>query len=87
VLVALVFAVTCVGLLWPGTYFSLVCGILCIVKGAQLLSPSGRYEGPPTVTAILQTINLINLDLVNVTLGILNLVFINDDELRGYYRG
>ncbi len=87
VLVALVLACTCVGLFWPGTYFSLVCGILCIIKGAQLLSPSGRWEGPPTATAIMQIINVINLDLINVTLGILNLVFINDDEMRGYYRG
>jgi hypothetical protein len=76
----------CFFLLWPGTYYGLIAGIFCIIKGAQLLSPTGRYEGPPTVTAILQIINLINLDLVNLTLGILNLVFIHDDELRRYYR-
>ena len=68
--------------LWPGTYFSLVCGILCIIKGAQMLSTGGDRETPPMVTAILQVVNVINLDLINVTLGIITLVFINDDEVR-----
>jgi hypothetical protein len=74
-------------LLWPGVYYSIVCGILCIVKGAQLLGPNARREAPPMVTAILQVVNVINLDLINVTLGIITLVFINDEEVRGYYRG
>lgn len=76
----------CFFLIWPGTYFGLVSGILCIVKGAQLLGPDGRFSGPPTATAILQIINLVNLDLINGTLGILNLVFVHDEELRRYYR-
>ncbi len=87
VLMAGVWALTCVGLLWPGTYYSLVCGIMCIVKGAQMLSPAGHHESPPTPTAIMQIVNIIALDVFNVALGILNLVFINDDEVRGYYRG
>jgi hypothetical protein len=78
---------SCVGLLWPGTYFTLVTGILCIIKGVQLLGSNGRYEAPPLGTAILQVVNVINLDLINVTLGILNLVFLNDPQVRQYYRG
>lgn len=87
VIVGLVLALTCVGLLWPGTYYTMVTGVLCILKGAQLLSPGGRFEAPPLATSIMQIVNIINLDLINVTLGILNLVFISDPEVRRYFRG
>ncbi len=86
VMISLLKVPFCFFLIWPGTYFGLVSGILCIIKGTRLLGSQGRFEGPPTATAILQIINVINLDLFNLTLGILNLVFINDLELRSYYR-
>jgi predicted Zn finger-like uncharacterized protein len=77
---------TCVGLLWPGTYYSLVCGIIAVVRGCQLLSGNMFAEGPPTATAILQIINVINLDLINLVLGILILTFLNDDEVKRFFR-
>jgi hypothetical protein len=83
----IVLMMTCFGLFWPGTYYTMVAGIMCIVKGSQLLSPNSRYEGPPTATAVMQIVNIVNLDVINVTLGILNLVFLSDPEVRGYYRG
>jgi hypothetical protein len=87
VIVGMVLAVTCVGLLWPGTYYTMVTGVLCILKGSQLLSPGGRFEAPPLATSIMQIVNIINLDFINVTLGILNLVFISDPDVRRYFRG
>ena len=83
--VCLILAATCVGMLWPGTYFSLVMGILATVKGAQLLG--GRPGGggmSPRATAVLQIINVVNLDLINLTLGILVLVFLADREVKEY---
>jgi predicted Zn finger-like uncharacterized protein len=77
---------TCFGLLWPGTYFSLVCGIICVIKGCQLLSDNGRGEDAPMATAILQIINVINLDVINLVLGILILVFLNEDEVKEFFR-
>ncbi len=79
-------ALTCFWLLWPGVYYTLVLGILCIVKGAQLLSPGGRYESPPRVTAVMQIVNIINFDVINLTLGIINLTLLNDPEVLRYYR-
>ncbi|HXG08496.1 MAG TPA: hypothetical protein VNK04_01785 [Gemmataceae bacterium] len=72
---------------WPGGYYSLVMGILAIIKGIQLLGPDDRWQAPPRTTAILQVINIINLDLVNCVMGILILVFLNENEVRRYYRG
>ena len=82
-----VLMLTCIGMLWPGTYYTMVAGIMCIIKSIQLFSPTSRTEGPPTATAIMQIVNIVNLDIINVTLGILNLVFLNDPEVQAYYRG
>jgi hypothetical protein len=87
ILVAAALAVTVVGLVWPGTYYSLVMGILATVKGARLLGDRPWREPPPTATAVMQIINVINLDLVNLCLGILNLVLLNDPRVRRYFRG
>jgi predicted Zn finger-like uncharacterized protein len=72
--------------LWPGTYFSLVMGIMAIVKGAQLLGPNAHREAPPTTVAVMQIINVINGDFVNLTLGILTLVFLNEAEVKRFFR-
>jgi hypothetical protein len=72
--------------LWPGTYFSLVMGIMAIVKGAQLLGPGAYREAPPTAVAVMQIINVVNGDFVNLTLGILTLVFLSDPEVKRYFR-
>jgi predicted Zn finger-like uncharacterized protein len=78
---------TCFGFLWPGTYYSLVMGILAIVKGAALLGVNARREAAPQGTAILQIINIVVLDVANLTMGIIILVFLNEPEVRRYYRG
>jgi hypothetical protein len=78
------FAATCFGLLWPGTYYSLVMGVLATVKGAQLLGPRPAGGMPPRATAILQIINIVNLDVINLTLGILVLVFLHDRDVKEY---
>jgi len=87
VFVSLLLMATCIGLAWPGTYFSMVCGIVCIIKGANLLGAHGYRESAPQASAILQIINIINLDVINLTMGILTLVFLNEPEVRRYYRG
>lgn len=73
-------------LLIPACY-SMILGILAIVKGAKLLGRTGYQEAPPRAIAILQIINIISCDAVNLVLGILTLVFLNEPEVSAYYRG
>jgi hypothetical protein len=73
--------------LWPGTYYAIVMGILAIIKGSQLLGKDAALQAPPKGTAIMMIINIINLDIVNCTLGIIVLVFCSDSEVEGYFQG
>jgi hypothetical protein len=73
--------------LWPGTSYSLVLGILGIVRGSKLLSPEARWQPPPKGIAIMQIINIINFDIANCVLGILTLTFLNEPEVQRYFRG
>ncbi len=72
--------------LWPGTYYSLVMGIFAIIKGAALLGDDVRLQEPPRGTAIMMIVNAANLDFVNVALGIVCLVFLNEPEVARYFR-
>jgi hypothetical protein len=73
--------------LWPGPYYGLVMGIMAIIKGAKLLGSEGHLQAPPKGTAIMQIINIINFDVPNLVMGILTLVFLNDEEVKNYYQG
>ena len=70
--------------LWPGTYYELVAGIMCIIRGANLLSE--RPRGPaPSGTAILQIICIINGDILNLILGIVSMSMLNNPEVQRYF--
>ncbi len=71
--------------LWPGLYFAIVFGILAIVRGAGLLGNGWRRTNPHTLL-VLQILQLVNLDVINVVLGIIGLVFNNDREVSDEYR-
>ena len=43
-------------------------------------------DAAPRTIAIMQIINVVNCDTINVVLGILILVFLNDEEVKAYYR-
>jgi hypothetical protein len=72
--------------LWPGAYYGLVMGMMAIVKGSNLLGDKAYRLTPPQGIAIMMIVNIINGDLVNVTLGILVLVFLSDPEVKAYFR-
>jgi hypothetical protein len=60
---------------WPGVYLALGWSIAAIVRGSQMLSVD--YHGPPPrLLAILQILLIINLDVVNLILGVVNLAFL-----------
>jgi hypothetical protein len=79
-------AASCVGLLWPGTYYALVLGIMAIIRGANLLGDQAYKHDPPYGIANMMIINIINCDALNLTLGILVLVFLGDEEVKRYFR-
>jgi hypothetical protein len=72
--------------LWPGTYYSLVLGIMAIVKASALLGQNAHRERLPRTIAIMQIVNIINGDLANCVMGIIALVFTNDEQVRRYFR-
>jgi hypothetical protein len=77
---------TCVGFFWPGTYYSLVLGVLAVVKGSQLLGERADRDGSPQAVCVMQVVNVINLDVINLTLGIVGLIFVNEPDVRAYFR-
>ncbi len=77
---------SCVGLLWPGIYYSFVLGIMALIKGINLMGEKAHREAPPQGIAIMMIINVINCDVVTLALGIVVLVFLNDDEVKDYFR-
>ena len=67
--------------------YSLVLGIMAIMKGSQMLgsNPAPAFASARTI-AIMQIVNIINCDMLNLTLGIITLVFLNDPEVREHLR-
>ena len=71
--------------LWIPWIYSMVIGILCIIKGAQLLGSNAHQQKPPKILAILQIINIITCDVVNLVLGIVSLVLQGNDEVKAFF--
>ena len=67
--------------------YSLVLGVMAIMKGSQMLgsNPAPAFASARTI-AIMQIVNIINCDMVNLTLGIITLVFLSDPEVREHLR-
>tara|TARA_B110000438_G_scaffold282435_1_gene309493 strand:+ start:217 stop:837 length:621 start_codon:yes stop_codon:yes gene_type:complete len=70
-----------------GPIYQMVAGILCIIQGSKLLgkNPDPCYAKTKK-TAIMQIICIICFDVLNLTLGIISLVFLNDEEVKAYIR-
>ena len=84
---------TCLGIglatvgFWIPWIYSLVLGIMATIKGSQMLgsNPAPAFASARTI-AIMQIVNIINCDVVNLTLGIISLVFLNDPEVKKHLR-
>jgi hypothetical protein len=70
----------------PIAIYSVVLGILEIVYAAQVLPDPIRPVRPAKYLAVMQIVNIINLDMVSLAVGILSLVFYNDDRVKEYFR-
>ena len=73
--------------IWPGIYLSVVWGILAIIRGTAMMNGRDTSAGPPTVLLGLQILLILNLDMINMILGIVGLVLANNDEIKEFYAG
>jgi len=80
-----VFFSLCWCLVWPGTYYDIVFGILAIIRGAELMSSGRGARRSPRTILIMQIIAIVNLDIVNLVCGIVGFAFLNDPEVERYY--
>ena len=77
------FGLTCLCI--PLYLYGFVAGIICILHGLKLNGASpGKHYRKTKNTAIMQIICIIGCDPVNLTLGILNLVFMKNPDVRTY---
>ena len=84
----LALAASCVLLAWPGTYYSFVLGVMRDRPGVR---PAGQRRTQPEVIAAshrnyADNQRILSLDVINLTLGIITLVFLGDREVKGYFR-
>lgn len=68
----------------PGVYFTLVWSILAIVRASAMLGQHDRQPAPRTLL-ILQILCILNLDIVNLILGIVGLNLLNDPDTQDYF--
>ena len=73
--------------IWITWIYSLVLGIMAIIYGSQMLGKNSvqGFSSAKTI-AIMQIISIISCDFVNLSMGIVSLVFLNDDEVKAYLR-
>lgn len=83
---AVILMVSIYGLCWPGTYYSLVLGIMAIIRASHLLGENARRQPEPKGIGIMMIINVINCDVPNLVMGILVVVFLGDPEVKNYFR-
>lgn len=74
-------------LCWPGGIYSIVFGILAIVKGSQLLGTDWFRMPVPVGTGVMQIITIVSFDIVNLILGIISVVFLNEPSVQAAFRG
>ena len=72
--------------IWPGTYYSLVVGIIAIVHGAGILGEQASERPLPKNIAIMLIVNIINGDVTSLVLGIVMLVFCGEKDVIDYFR-
>ena len=83
---ALVQAAGVIGLffLYLPWIYSVVLGVMAIVRSARLLGDNAYGCGNQKTIAVMQIINIINCDVVNLVLGIICLLFQSDPEVEQY---
>jgi hypothetical protein len=72
--------------IWPGTYYSLVVGILAIIRGGNILGDRAHEQPLPKNIAIMLMVNIINGDVTSFVLGIIMMVFCGEKDVIDYFK-
>ena len=86
VLVAIVVAFATVFIYLPWIY-SLVVGIMAIIRGSALLGTGSYGAGNSKAVPIMLIVNIINCDTISLVVGIICLVFQSDPKVVSYLEG
>jgi hypothetical protein len=71
---------------WPPGLFSILLGVMAIIRGSRLMGRFGHLQPSPRIIAIMQIINIVNGDVPNLIMGIITLSFLKDPAVRRYFR-
>ena len=66
--------------------YALIFGIMAVTRGSQMLGSNPMAFKSAKAIAIMQIVNIVCCDFTNLVLGIINLVFLNDPEVKDYLR-
>jgi hypothetical protein len=69
-------------LFWPGTYLAIATTILALVYG--IIGINTSHCRIPKFVPILLIVNVINCDVISLTVGVLTLVFLADSDVQAY---
>ncbi len=72
---------------WPPLWLSVVWAIFAIVRGAELIGSGPADRRPVTTLLVLQTLCVLNFDIVNFILGVVGLVLAGRPDARAYFGG
>jgi hypothetical protein len=85
-LFALVMTLSTCGIWFTSWTYAIAASIVSIVNGAKLLGDC-QGRGVPKATSIMQILQILQGDLIGMTLGIIALVMLSDQETKDYLEG
>lgn len=85
-ILALLGVISIVGILCaPLLILPMILGVFELIYALNLLADPPKVAKPSQVIAILEICNLIFLNIFSVVVGILSLIFINEEEIKDYF--
>ena len=69
----------------PLTLLPIVLGIFEIIYGAKLLANPPKPVKPSMAIAVLEILTVLFLNVISLVVGILAIVFYNDQEVKDYF--
>lgn len=69
----------------PILILPMILGVAELIHGINMLADSPRVKEPSQVIAIMEICSILFGNLFAVVVGVINLVFSNDPEVKGYF--
>lgn len=85
-ILALLGVFTIVGILCaPVLILPMVLGVFELIYALNLLAEPPKVKGPSQAIAILEICDIFFLNIFGVVVGVLSLIFINEEEIKDYF--